>query len=123
MAVRAAASLTVHLARMGGCALLMPGDRRPVEVEHDLRSWPALHARLALVEPEDGSPVAGRVERAGAVFWVAAASAAPPAGLARAAAAVRYLVTPVPVPDGRVEFAVAGCSVVRLNRRPARAVA
>ena len=32
MAVRAAASLCVHLARRGGCALLLPGERRPLEV-------------------------------------------------------------------------------------------
>jgi uncharacterized protein (DUF58 family) len=123
MAVRAAASLTVHLARAGGCSLLMPGDRRPADVDADLRSWPPLHARLALVEPEDGSPVAARVERAGAVFWVAAGASVPPSGLTRAAAAVRYLVSPAQVGEGRVEFTVSGCSVKRLNRRPARSAA
>jgi len=35
-AVRAAASLTVHLARAGGCALLLPGERRPVILEPTL---------------------------------------------------------------------------------------
>ena len=115
-AVRAAASLTVHLAQRGGCSLLLPGDRRSTEVEHDLRAWPALHARLALIEPEDGPPAAARVERSGAVFWVTAGGSSPP-GLARAAAAVRYLVTPVPAPDARVEFTVAGCSVQRMDRR------
>jgi uncharacterized protein (DUF58 family) len=117
MACRAAASLTVHLARSGGCALLLPGDRHPVDVEPDLRGWPSLHARLATIEPEDGPPVAARVERSGAVFWVAAAAWAPPAGLSRAAAAVRYLVTPGPPADGRAEFTVAGCSVQRVDRR------
>jgi uncharacterized protein (DUF58 family) len=123
MAVRAAASLVVHLARHGGCSLLLPGDRRAGEVDSDLRSWPPLHARLALVQPEDGPPVAGRVERAGAVFWVAAGAAAPPTGIARAAAAVRYLVTPAPVPEGRVEFTVAGCSVQRMGRGANRSAA
>jgi uncharacterized protein (DUF58 family) len=122
MAVRAAASLTVHLARTGGCSLLLPGDRRVTDVDSDLRAWAPLHARLALIEPEDGPPLAARVERAGAVFWVTAGAAAPPPGIARAAAAVRYLVTPVPVPEGSVEFTVAGCSVRRLGR-PARRVA
>ena len=123
MAVRAAASLTVHLARCGGCALLLPGDRRPSDVDPDLRAWPPLHARLALLEPEDGPPVAARVERAGAVFWVSAGASAPPAGLARAAAAVRYLVTPAGSAEGRADFTVAGCSVRRLSRRPARRAA
>jgi len=123
MACRAAASLVVHLAKAGGCALLLPGDRRASEVETDLRSWPPLHARLALLEPEDGSPLAARVERAGAVFWVAAGASAPPAGIARAAAAVRYLVTPTPVTDGRTEFSVAGCAVQRLDRRGSRSAA
>jgi uncharacterized protein (DUF58 family) len=123
MAARAAASLVVHLARHGGCSVLLPGDRRATEVDSDLRSWPALHARLALVEAEDGAPMAGRVERAGAVFWVAAGAAAPPQGIARAAAAVRYLVTPAPVGAGRVEFTVAGCSVQRMGRGAARSAA
>jgi uncharacterized protein (DUF58 family) len=123
MAVRAAASLTVHLARMGGCSLLLPGDRRAAEVESDLRAWPPLHARLALIEPEDGPPSTSRVERAGAVFWVAAGASAPPAGIARAAAAVRYLVTPVPVGEARAVFSVAGCAVQRLDRRGSRSAA
>jgi uncharacterized protein (DUF58 family) len=123
MAARAAASLTVHLARAGGCSLLLPGDRRANEVEPDLRNWPSLHARLALIEPEDGAPLAARVERSGAVFWVAAGATAPPAGIARAAAAVRYLVTPAPIADGRTEFYVAGCAVQRLDRRSTRRAA
>ena len=48
-AVRACASLAVHLARHGGCALLLPGDRRPVTLDPELAGWPHLHARLALV--------------------------------------------------------------------------
>ena len=63
MAVRAAASLCVHLAREGGCALLLPGDRRPVDIGHDLGAWPALHARLALVEA-GGAPPARRARAA-----------------------------------------------------------
>ena len=35
-AVRAAASLCVHLAHRGGCALLLPGDRRPASIAGDL---------------------------------------------------------------------------------------
>jgi uncharacterized protein (DUF58 family) len=119
MALRAAASLTVHLAAAAGCSLLLPGDRRAADVEPDLRSWAPLHARLALIEPEDGPPVAGRIERAGAVFWVSAGAVAPPPGIARAAAALRFLVTPAAVPGQRPEFVVAGCGVHRLGRRGA----
>ncbi|HEV2752423.1 MAG TPA: DUF58 domain-containing protein, partial [Solirubrobacteraceae bacterium] len=48
-AVRAVASLAVALARRGGCAVLLPGDRRPADLDAALQRWPALHARLAVV--------------------------------------------------------------------------
>ncbi|HEV2769513.1 MAG TPA: DUF58 domain-containing protein, partial [Solirubrobacteraceae bacterium] len=48
-AVRAVASLAVALARGAGCAVLLPGDRRPADLDAALRRWPALHARLAVV--------------------------------------------------------------------------
>jgi uncharacterized protein (DUF58 family) len=123
MALRAAASLTVHLAATAGCSLLLPGDRRAADVEPDLRSWAPLHARLALVEADDGAPATGRIERAGAVFWVAAGAVAPPPGIARAAAALRFLVTPAEVPGQTPEFVVAGCGVHRLVRLGAGSVA
>ena len=116
-AVRAAASLCVHLAQTQGCSLLLPGDRRASDIEPDLRSWAPLHARLALIEADDQAPVAGRIERAGAVFWVAAGAIAPPPGIAKAAAAIRYLVTPAEIPGSQPEFTVAGCGVHRLGRR------
>src|SRR5204863_306467 len=93
-ALRAAASLCVHLAITAGCSLLLPGDHRASDIEPDLRSWPPLHARLALVEPDAAAPVGGRIERAGAVFWVSAGALAPPPGIARAA-------PPPPRPLGR----------------------
>src|SRR3954466_7656916 len=111
MALRAAASLTVHLAVEAGCSILLPGDRRATDIEPDLRSWAPVHARLALIEAEDGAPVSGRIERAGAVFWVSAGAVAPPQGIARAAAALRFLVTPVAVPGRQPEFTIAGCGV------------
>jgi uncharacterized protein (DUF58 family) len=121
-AVRAAASLCVHLARRGGCSLMLPGDRRASEIDPDLHAWPPLHIRLALVEAEDRAPVPGRLERAGALFWVAAGAGEPPAGLARAAAAERFLVTPVPSGRAAASFVVAGCAgrpLVRPSRRAA----
>ena len=125
-AVRAAASLTVHLARGGGCSLLLPGDRRPAEVDAELRSWPALHARLALIEATGDAPFAGRLERLGAIMWVTAmAGASAPPGLARAAAGARYLVTPETAAGRPAAFAVAGCSAYRVGARSSarRAVA
>jgi uncharacterized protein (DUF58 family) len=109
-AVRAAASLAVHMARYGGCALLLPGDRRATDLDAELRAWPALHVRLALVEPDERAPSAGRVERTGAVIWVMAAPGGPPAGLARAGAAERWLVTPTDSPPRGAGFTVAGCA-------------
>ena len=115
-AVRAAASLCVHLARRGGCALMLPGDRRPVEVGPDLRAWPALHVRLALVEAAAGAPAPGRLQRSAAVFWVAAGRGRrPPASLG---AGGGYLLTPAS--NGargarRGAFAVAGMTAQRLR--------
>jgi uncharacterized protein (DUF58 family) len=123
MALRAAASLAVHMAVTAGCSILLPGDRRATDIEPDLRSWSPVHARLALIQPEDGAPVSGRIERAGAVFWVAAGATGPPQGIARAAASLRFLVTPVEMPGQRPEFVVAGCGVHRLGRRGAGSVA
>jgi hypothetical protein len=48
------------------------------------------------------------VERTGAVIWVAAAPGVP-AGLARAGAAGRWLVTPSDEGPGAGGFGVAGC--------------
>ena len=115
-AVRAAASLCLHLARAGGCALLLPGDRRPLEVGVDLGAWPQAHARLALVE-EGGPPLLAAGRRAGAVVWVSgAALRSAPRALERLPAAVRYLVTPEPLPGRRPLFSVAGCSGHALER-------
>jgi uncharacterized protein (DUF58 family) len=47
-AVRAAASLVLELARRGGCALLLPGQSRPIVVDPELSVWSAVHARLAV---------------------------------------------------------------------------
>ena len=119
-AVRAAASLCRELAAIAGCGLLLPGDRRPLEVGRDLGAWPHAHARLAVVE----SGMAPRpVSRAGAVFWVTAATARP-AGLDRVACSARYLVTPSPPPGARPSFKVAGCIGMPLERAaPTRRVA
>ncbi|MGH2858866.1 MAG: DUF58 domain-containing protein [Solirubrobacteraceae bacterium] len=77
-AVRAAASLALELAA-GGCGLLLPGEQRPTIVDRELASWPAAHARLALVQggARARAPVIGGLAgRAGALVYVAAAPSA-----------------------------------------------
>jgi uncharacterized protein (DUF58 family) len=120
-AVRAAGSLCLHLARAGGCAIVLPGERRAVEVAPDLRAWAHVHARLAVVEA--GAPVGApaRRPRAGALFWVTAAAARDlPRALERVAAGGWYLVTPAPLPGVAAAFSVAGCTGQRLGRPRAR---
>jgi uncharacterized protein (DUF58 family) len=125
-AVRAAASLCVHLARTGGCALLLPGDRRPTALEPTLTGWPHLHVRLALVDDRTGPSVAGLASRRGPLLYVAAfAPSRPPRALQHAIGGGRYLVVPggEGLSDGaaqrrpgrRVVFAVAGCTGYELS--------
>jgi uncharacterized protein (DUF58 family) len=117
-AVRAAASLCVHLARAGGCSLLLPGDRRAAEIGPDLGGWHALHARLALVEAAAGAPRLRAESRRGALFWVTGAARIPK--VLERAQAERYLVSPV-VARGRAAFTVAGCVGEALGRGARRA--
>ena len=122
MAVRAAGSICIHLARAGGCAIMLPGDRRPLEVGSDLGAWHTVHVRLALVEA--GAPVGApaRKPRGGAVIWVTACDMRVPRALERLTAAARYVVTPTPLPGYPRDFTVAGCTGQRLDRarRPGR---
>lgn len=124
-AVRAAASLCVHLADLGGCGLLLPGERRPSPLEPGLAGWPHLHARLALVEGGGAPAVAGLAARRGAIFYVAARvlQRMPPV-LTHAPAAGRVLVVPGVLSGRRAGFEVAGCTgydlaPVRPRRRAA----
>jgi len=108
-AVRAAASLCVHLGRAGGCSLLLPGERRLLAVDRELRSWPRVHARLALIDPERLAPTYPPPE-ARTIFWVAPAGR--PGG--RGGWGDGYLVTPTAIPSGHPAFEVAGCRGYRL---------
>jgi hypothetical protein len=131
-AVRAAASLCVHLARAGGCALLLPGDRRPTVLESTLIGWPHLHVRLALVDDRTGPNVAGLASRRGPLLYVAAHHPGrAPRALSHAVGGGRYLI--VPGGDGlperapgerrterraggrRAVFTVAGCTGYELS--------
>lgn len=118
-AMRAAASLCVHLARIGGCGLLMAGDRRPTPIDPELHGFAELHARLAVLEPEHGAPPLGPLAGAEAVLWVTAASRGSGA-IAQLRSRVRYLVSPYPQSSWPVQFMVAGCSGQRLERTAAR---
>lgn len=48
---RSAAGIVLALARGGGCRVLLPGDRVPVTVD-EIGAWPAIHRRLAALEPD-----------------------------------------------------------------------
>lgn len=118
-AVRAAASLCRHLAESAGCALLIGGEPRPLEIEPRLRNFAHAHHLLALVGADDGLPALHRISRAGVVFWV---SADPSRGVEqrvrRLPAARRLLIRPeVGGPSGRgtALFRVAGCEARELD--------
>jgi uncharacterized protein (DUF58 family) len=132
-AVRAAASLTLELARAGGSRLLLPDERRAIAIERDLTAWPAAHARLALVEgePRARAPAFQAVRSAlGLVLYVTARRVERLDALLGAEGwpgIAAVVVAPAALaPRGRVSFSVAGCVgvSVRLGRRePAKQVA
>jgi hypothetical protein len=110
MAVRAAASLCVHLARSeGGCTLLSPGDRRPLQIDSELRAWPVAHARLALVEAGDATPSLATTRNIGAILWVTGRGGRPPRAGRGPTAPISHLVSPSPLAGLPVRFTVAGC--------------
>jgi uncharacterized protein (DUF58 family) len=109
-AVRATASLAVELARAGGCALLLPGDRRPSALDPTLAGWPALHVRLALLETHTVPNLSDLATRRGPVLYVAARMLSrPPRALAHAPGGARLLVVPGSLPGREHVLAVAGC--------------
>jgi uncharacterized protein (DUF58 family) len=122
-AVRAAASLCVHLAPVGGCTLLVAGAPRPLRIDAKLRGWPQAHVRLALVQPGDSPAGVARLTGGATMFWVTAEDGGGPRrGVARGSG---FLVTPFPPAGGGVAFTVAGCHGRPLSgrRRAARAAA
>jgi uncharacterized protein (DUF58 family) len=125
-AVRAAASLALHLAAGGGCSVLLPGDRRAAELDPGLAGWPAVHARLALVEAVTAAPALARAgSRSGPVVYVAARPlAAAPRGLERVPPGSVLVVPDAPrTPPGPEQFMVAGCRGYTLGARARRAAA
>jgi uncharacterized protein (DUF58 family) len=114
-AVRAAASLVLHLARRGGCALLLPGDRRASAIDRDLVAWPAAHARLAMVEAGGTPSPTALGPRGGAVIYVTARPGAEPPAMRRGVGGERIVVVPGTLP-GRALFDVGPCRGYRLGR-------
>jgi uncharacterized protein (DUF58 family) len=110
-AVRAAASLTLELAR------------RALGVEPDLGSWPTAHARLALVEggPETRPPLLDGAARLGPVFYVAVQPLDRlPAALATPGTGTLVVVLPKDLetlPPGRPSFEVTGCQGFTMGSR------
>ena len=119
-AVRAAASLCWALAAAGGCQALLPGERRAMHVGPELRGWPAVHARLALVGPAAAPPHLRISAATSALFWVTA-RAEPPVALGRGHGADRFVVAPAGGSAERPYFLVAGCEGRRLVRSAPRA--
>ena len=125
-AVRAAASIALDLSQHGGCALLLPGERRATSLDGGLSAWSAAHARLAVVEGAPGTPppfLSGVGVRRGPTFYVAARRLQRlPAAADGVARAARVLVVPGGLPGRAASFEVAGCSgyemTVRLGSRP-----
>jgi uncharacterized protein (DUF58 family) len=109
-AVRATASLAVALAKEGGCALLLPGDRRPSGLDPTLAGWPALHVRLALLETEAVPNLSGVAAHRGPVLYVAArVLPRAPRALAHAPGAGRVLGVPGAMAGRTPILEVAGC--------------
>lgn len=121
-AVRAAGSLCWHLARCGGSAILLPGDRRPTAVEDEQRGWATVHARLALVQEASSAPAVSRVQRPGAIFWVTArANPGLPTAL-RLSSGARYLIGPSVSGRGAPALLVSGCEGRRIGARSSKPV-
>jgi uncharacterized protein (DUF58 family) len=116
-ALRAAASLCVHLARAGGCELLLPGESRPRAISPGLEGWPALHARLALVRAGTQGANAARFRGGRTIVYVTAAAQA------GAVAGPCWRVGPHPLASVAVAFEVAGCAGQLLEDGTLRAAA
>jgi uncharacterized protein (DUF58 family) len=123
-AVRATASLAVYLARRGGCAVLLPRDRRATPLERDLRGWAPLHVRLALLEADGAPALAALRGRRGPVLLVVARTPErAPQALAASPSRVRILVVPGRLAGRRVAFTVGGCAGYELSRTRTEAAA
>jgi uncharacterized protein (DUF58 family) len=117
-AVRATASISLALARSGGCTLLLPPERRAHRLDRALTSWRGIHTRLALIEPSDALAW-DTIRLAPVVVWVSAS--ADPHALAHPGGDRCFIVSPFPPAQAEVLFTVAECAVQRHDRRVSRA--
>jgi uncharacterized protein (DUF58 family) len=111
-AVRAAASLTLELARNSGCRLLLPGERRSMSLEPDLIAWPIAHARLAMVSDEPGTPAPAITPGGylGVVVYIAASRERLRTALAGPGSNAVLVLPIAVVPGGAAgNFEVSGC--------------
>ena len=122
-AVRSAASLVVALARHGGVRLSLPGERRALAVGPGLAAWPAVHARLALLDAGTArqAPALGSAASAGLVLYVAARVPARLPALRGVRSAVLVVPDTVPAPSGRRVLATGGCHGYELRAKLAGA--
>jgi hypothetical protein len=113
--VRAAASLVLEMTRQGGCSLLLPGERRPLDIDRELSTWHAAHVKLAMIEPatDRQAPALAAGARRGRLFYV---SARPidrlPATLAASCEGIGVVVLPVALAHAMSTapaFEVTGC--------------
>ena len=119
--VRAAASLVRALASSGGCSVLLPGDRRPADLDEALAGWGHLHARLALIGDATGPSLSSVAQRRGPVVFVSARMRVRlPQALGPAHGALRMLVVPGELPSRHASFTVAGCHGYVLSGSTAR---
>jgi uncharacterized protein (DUF58 family) len=119
-AVRAAASLCVGLARLGGCSLLIGGSRHVDRLGPELGEWPALHERLALVRPAASAAYVPAGD-APVVIYVTARAISRSHELATLE--IDYLVSPLADENQPVLFALAGCVVQPVQRTSGRQAA
>ncbi|HUA10765.1 MAG TPA: DUF58 domain-containing protein [Solirubrobacteraceae bacterium] len=114
MAVRAAGSLAVALARSGGCRLLLCDEGTAHVLDRRLAGWPKVHVRLALIGA--GHSLAWRVVAAAPiVVWVTVGGE--PAPRAEEGRVPEFVVAPAAA--GRPPlFTVAGCGVFDAREQP-----
>jgi len=118
LAVRAAASLCFHLARRGGCLVALGDDPRPTLLGADMRSWPGLHARLALLGAGSALRPMRPPRRGMSVIHVTAAADGEPA-----TAGPHLRIGALPLPGIPTIFELAGCAAQHLDGRSARRAA
>jgi uncharacterized protein (DUF58 family) len=124
MAVRAAASLVLDLARRGGCGLLTPDGGRALEIDSRLAGWPAARTRLALIAPSRRAPALAAHRRPGQIFYVAAEPIGRPPQVLSETGGLLVLPTGLAPPDGCVSaFSVCGCVGYELRPRGGRGLA